>query len=126
MEHRHITEKIIKCAYKVYNTLGFGYLESVYEKSIIIELNKNGLLTERQKPIKVKYENEIVGDFFADILVDNKIIIELKSITKLAKTHEVQLVNYLTATGINVGLLINFGESKVEVKRKIRELIKIG
>jgi GxxExxY protein len=124
MECQHITEKIIKCAYKVYNTFGFGYLESVYEKSIIIELKKTGLDVENQKPIIVRYDNEIVGSFIADLLVENKVIVELKSIKTLSKIHEVQLVNYLTATGIDVGLLINFGESKVEVKRKVRMLKK--
>ncbi len=124
MEYQNITEQIIKCAYKVYNTLGFGYLESVYEKSIIIELKKTGLDVESQNPITVRYDNEIVGSFIADLFVDKKVIVELKSIKTLTKAHEVQLVNYLTATGIDVGLLINFGESKVEVKRKVRMLKK--
>ena len=122
MEHEKITEKIIGCAYKVYNTIGFGFLESVYEKSLLIELRKAGLNVEAQKSIKVSYDGEIVGDFIADIIVENKVMIEIKAVEKLIKAHEIQLVNYLVATGISVGLLINFGKTKVEIKRKVRQL----
>jgi len=122
VKNQEITEKIIGCAYRVYNTMGFGFLESVYEKCMLIELRKADLKAEAQKPIAVCYENEAVGDFVADIVVDDAVIVELKSVRNLAKIHEVQLVNYLVATGIDVGLLINFGEHKVEVKRKVRNL----
>jgi GxxExxY protein len=122
LEHKDLTEKIISCAYRVYNKMGAGFLESVYEKCLIIELRKLGLLIEIQKAINVFYEGELVGDFIADIIVNNTVILELKAVKQLAKAHEVQLVNYLVATGIPVGLLINFGEDKVEVRRKLREL----
>jgi GxxExxY protein len=122
MEFEGITEKIIGCAYKVYNTMGYGFLESVYEKCLLIELRKTGLKSEYQKQIIVKYEGEVVGNFIADIFVEDLIILELKSVKNLAKAHEVQLVNYLVATETNVGLLINFGEDKVEIKRKVRVL----
>jgi GxxExxY protein len=122
MEFEDITEKIIGCAYKVYNTMGYGFLESVYEKCLLIELRKAGLKSEYQKPIIVNYEGEVVGNFIADIFVEDSIILELKSVKNIAKAHEVQLVNYLVATETNVGLLINFGEDKVEIKRKVRVL----
>jgi len=123
MEYRELTEGIIGCAYRVYNRMGFGFLESVYEKCMLIELRKAGLNAESQKAITVYYENEIVGEFVADIIVSNTIILELKSVRRIIKAHEVQLVNYLVATGKPVGLILNFGERKVEIKRKIRELL---
>lgn len=122
MEYKDLTEKIIGCAYRVYNKMGFGYLESVYEKCMLIELDKTGFDIESQKPIRVQYNGEVVGDFIADILVNDTVIWELKSVRKLVEAHEVQLVNYLVATGKPVGLLINFGETKVEVKRKVKDL----
>ncbi len=122
MEHRDLTQTIIGCAYSVFNRMGFGFLESVYENCLLIELRKAGLRSEAQKPITVHYEGQVVGEFVADVLVENTVIIELKSVRKLALCHEVQLVNYLVATGKPVGLLLNFGEQGVEVKRKVREL----
>jgi GxxExxY protein len=122
MEYRELTEKIIGCAYRVYNKMGFGFLESVYEKCMLIELRKAGHNAESQKPITVYYEDEIVGEFVADIIVNDTIILELKSLRRIIKAHEVQLVNYLVATGKPVGLILNFGESKVEVKRKVKDL----
>jgi len=122
MEKKKLTEKIIGCAYRVYNRMGFGFLESVYEKCMLIELNKAGLNADSQKPIKVYYDNEVVGDFVADIIVNDTIILELKSVRRIIRAHEVQLVNYLVATRRPVGLLLNFGERKVDVKRKIRVL----
>lgn len=124
MKHKALTEKIIGCAYRVYSTMGFGFLESVYEKCMLIELEKVGLKAQAQHPITVFYEGEIVGQFIADIIVEDSVIVELKSVRQLAVAHEVQLVNYLTATQKDVGLLINFGESRVEVKRKVRQLPK--
>ena len=123
MEFKDITEKIIGCAYNIYNTMGYGFLESVYEKCLLIELRKTGLRSEYQKQIIVNYEGEVVGNFIADIFVEDTIILELKSVKNLARVHEVQLVNYLVATEKNVGLLINFGEDKVEIKRKVRVLL---
>ena len=117
MDHSDITEKIIACAYTVYSKLGFGFLERVYENSLMIEVRKAGLHAEQQCPVKIYYEGEIVGDYVADIIVENKIILELKAIDKILDIHEIQLKNYLKATGIEVGLLINFGKS-VEIKRK--------
>ena len=123
MEHRELTEEIIGCAYRVYNRMGFGFLESVYEKCMLIELEKAGLNPDSQKPVKVYYDDEVVGDFVADIIVDDTIILELKSVRRVVRAHEVQLVNYLVATGKPIGLLLNFGERKVEVKRKVKDLL---
>jgi len=122
MEYRELTEKIIGCAYRVYNNMGFGFLESVYEKCLLIELKKEGLQAETQKSVTVTYGGEVVGEFKADMLVEDAVILELKSVNQIAKAHEIQLVNYLVATSKPVGLIINFGEEKVGVKRKVREL----
>ena len=103
--------------------MGFGFLESVYEKCLLIELEKSGLKAESQKPIIVEYENEVVGEFKADIIVEDTVILELKSIRQISQAHEVQLVNYLVATGKPVGLILNFGEQKVEVKQKVKDLV---
>ena len=122
MEYKNVTETIIGCAYRVYNKMGFGFLESVYEKCLLIELLKAGMDAESQKPITVYYDDEIVGEFVADIIVNDTVILELKSVRRVVKAHEVQLVNYLVATGKPIGLILNFGESKVEVKRKVKDL----
>ena len=122
MEYKNVTETIIGCAYRVYNKMGFGFLESVYEKCLLIELLKAGLDAESQKPITVYYDDEIVGEFVADIIVNDTVILELKSVRRVVKAHEVQLVNYLVATGKPIGLILNFGGSKVEVKRKVKDL----
>lgn len=122
MKHEELTQKIIGCAYQVYNTMGSGYLESVYEKCLLIELRKASIAAASQHGIQVTYEGEIVGDFIADIFVEGKVIVELKAIRQLSTMHEVQLVNYLTSTNTEVGLLINFGATKVEVKRKVKTL----
>lgn len=122
LEHAELTKAVIGCAYKVYNKMGFGFLESVYEKCLLIEFDRAGLQVERQQAIPVTYAGQTVGEFYADIVVNNKVIVELKSVERLDKAHEIQLVNYLVATGISVGLLINFGARKVEVKRKLRKL----
>jgi len=122
MDHRRITEQIIGCAYTVYNKMGFGFLESVYENCILIELAKANLEAKAQMPVAVFYEGHTVGEFAADLFVENTVIIELKSVRRVVRAHEVQLVNYLTATDTEVGLLLNFAEQKVEVKRKTRTL----
>lgn len=121
-KHTELTEKIIGCAYKIYNTMGFGYLESVYEKCMLIELKKAGINAESQVPVNVFYDRQAVGNFIVDILVERVVIVELKSVQKVIRAHEVQLVNYLMATGKDVGLILNFSEKKVEVKRKLRLL----
>ena len=119
-----LTERIIGYAYHVYNKMGFGFLESVYEKCMLIELRKAGFNVESQKPITVYYEDEVVGEFVADIIVNDTVIVELKSVRRIIKAHEVQLVNYLVATGKPIGLLLNFGETKVEVKRKLKDFLR--
>jgi GxxExxY protein len=119
-EHYHITEKIIGAAYSVHNTLGSGFLEKVYQNSLAIELRSFGFIIGVEKPIKVYYNDEIVGNYIADIIVNDKVILEIKAIKELSNIHEVQLVNYLKATGIEVGLLINFGTS-VQVKRRVMD-----
>ena len=121
MEYEELTNTIIGCAYKVHNILGYGFLESVYEKAMLIESHKAGLCAETQKEILVHYDGQIVGEFKVDILVED-VIVELKSVRMLSKAHEVQLVNYLSATQKDIGLLINFGEKSVQVKRKVRDI----
>jgi GxxExxY protein len=117
MLNKEITEKIIKCFYTVYNTLGYGFLEKVYENALLIELSKAGINAEKQKPIKVYYDNTIVGEYYADIIVNDLVILELKAAEILIEEHEFQLINYLKATKIETGLLLNFGKSP-EIKRK--------
>lgn len=121
MEYEEITHKIIGAAYNVFNQLGFGFLESVYHKAMIIELAKEELKVESEKPLKVYYDDRVVGDFNVDLFVEYTVIVELKSVQKLAKEHEVQMVNYLNGLRKEIGLLINFGPSSVEVKRKYRK-----
>ena len=120
MQIDELTEKVIGCAYRVHKELGDGFLEKVYENALRIELSEAGLTAKQQQPIPVTYHCQLIGDFYTDLLIDDRLIIELKAVQKLAREHEVQLVNYLTATGIDNGLLINFGAS-VEVKRKFRK-----
>lgn len=116
--HSEITEKIIKAFYIVYNTLGYGFLEKVYENALYIELIKMGLHVEKQKQIKVYYHDKEVGVYFADLSIENCIIVELKAAECLCEEHEYQLINYLKATECEVGLLLNFGK-KPELKRKV-------
>ena len=117
------TERIIKCFFKVYNTLGYGFLEKVYQNALLVELKREGFQCESQYPIKVYYENFLVGDYYADIIIDGCIITELKAAETLCEEHEYQLINYLKATEIEIGLLLNFGK-KPEFKRKIFTNIK--
>ena len=119
MEDEELTKKVIGCAFKVHNSLGSGFLEKVYENALRIELSRAGLGVEQQIPIQVYYQGEVIGDFVSDLLVEKRLIVELKAIEKLTKLHEAQLVNYLTATGLDIGLLINFGKS-VQIKRKYK------
>jgi GxxExxY protein len=117
-KHSDITEKIIKAFYKVYNTLGYGFLEKVYQNALFIELVEMGLFVEKQEQVTVYYEGKEVGEYFADLVVEESVIIELKAAETLCKEHEIQLINYLKATEIEVGLLLNFGK-KPEFKRKV-------
>jgi GxxExxY protein len=112
-----LTERIIGCAYAVSNTLGCGFLEKVYENALAIELRKAGLKAVQQHIVKVKYAGAVVGDFSADILVEGRVIVELKAVDALAQIHVAQCLNYLKATGLRVCLLINFGKPKVQIKR---------
>ncbi len=116
--HKEISNKIIKAFYIVYNELGYGFLEKVYENAMLLELRKMNLSCEKQKPIKVYYDKKIIGEYFADIIVDDKIIIELKAAENICQEHEMQVINYLKATNIEVGLLLNFGKEP-KFKRKI-------
>lgn len=121
MEIEELIRTIIHCAYNVRIYLSSGFLESVYKKALIIELEEKGIHAEVEKSIDVYYKGRIVGEFKADIIVEDKIIIELKSVQQLTPIHETQLVNYLTATHIDHGLLINFGSERIQIKRKFRE-----
>ena len=112
--------QVIGAAMKVHSALGPGFLESVYQNALIWELQKLGLKVDAQRPITVRYDGQVVGFFTADLLVNDSLIIELKANQLLAKPHEVQLVNYLVATGIDEGLLLNFGAERLEYKRKFR------
>jgi GxxExxY protein len=120
MKYGEITRKIIGCAFEVINELGSGFLESVYEKALFIALQQIGLSCQCQHPIKVMFRGQCVGDFFADIFVEEKVIVELKAVKAIAPEHEAQIINYLNATGIEVGLLINFGSPKLEYRRFTR------
>ena len=117
MKHEELTAAILKCCFEVSNELGSGFLESVYEKALIVALAQTGLPVQAQVPLKVTFRGVIVGDFFADLIVENKILIEIKSVSKLTSDHKAQVINYLNATGFEVGLLVNFGTSRVEYFR---------
>ena len=119
LQHRDITEKIIGAAFEVYRVLGYGFLESVYQRAMQVELVKAGLKAEIERPIKVNYKGSIVGDYRADILVNDVVVAELKTAKEYNSEDEPQLLNELRATGMKVGLLINFGRTKVEFKRMV-------
>ena len=116
--HQDLTQKIINCYFKVYNKLGYGFLEKVYENALFYELKNDGLYCEKQKAIKVYYDTILVGEYYADIIVNESVILELKAAENIAEEHEFQLINYLKATNIEVGLLLNFGKQP-QFKRKI-------
>jgi GxxExxY protein len=120
MKDDDLTQIIIGCTYKVHRALGAGFPEKVYENSLLIELRKLGLQVKQQEPIDVLYDGQIVGSYFPDLWVENRVVIEVKGVNALVREHEVQLVDYLTATKTDTGLLLNFGAS-VQVKRKFRE-----
>lgn len=115
--HQELTDAIIRCFYNTYNELGYGFLEKVYEKAFSIELAAAGLKTISQMTIKVHYHNQIVGEYFADLCIENRVIIEIKAADRIDESHEAQLVNYLKATNIEVGLLMNFGPKPEFVRR---------
>jgi GxxExxY protein len=115
--HKELTEKIIEACFEVMTELGSGFLESVYEKSLLIALSQKGFAAESQVPLKVKFRGVVVGEYFADILVNETIVVELKTVKALLPEHQAQVINYLRATGKEVGLLINFGTPKLEVRR---------
>ena len=123
MDYDDLTGQIIKAAYKVYNVLGKGFMEKVYQNAMFIELLDMGLSVDKEMPLEVFYKGHKVGSYYADLVVEDEIIVELKAVENLAKVHEVQLVNYLNATKSDTGLLINFGD-KIEVKRKFRNYSK--
>jgi len=115
--HKDLTHKIIGAAFEVYRELGYGFLEKIYERALIHELNSQGLVVENQKSIQVFYKGQSVGDYVADLWVDGKVIVELKAEKEMNPKHEAQLINYLKTTNSKVGLLINFGQSKCQPKR---------
>ena len=118
---KELSDKIIGCSFEVYNNLKNGYLEKVYERALLKEFEINGIKAESQSPIKVLYKGAIVGDYFADIVVENKLILELKCCTTIDNSHIAQLINYLTATNIKVGYILNFGnENKLQFKRIVK------
>ena len=117
-KHVELTREIIGSFYDVYNQLGYGFLEKVYENALFLELCKKGLKVEPQKPIQVYYHQQVIGEYFADLVVDSKVIVEIKAVKTLAQQHEAQLLNYLKATTYEVGLLLNFGP-QAQRKRKV-------
>jgi len=118
MRHQELSEKVIAAAYRAHNELGYGFMEKVYKNAMAIELEEAGVRCSCEVPLKVLYHGKVVGDYCADMVVEDKIVVEAKAVSKLDSVHEVQPVNYLKATGLNIGLLINFGRS-VEVKRRV-------
>ena len=118
IKYEKLTEGIIRIFYKVYNKLGYGFLEKIYENAMMFEMEKENIAAISQAPIKVIYDDKILGEYFADISVDGKVIVEIKAAKNLAPENEAQLLNYLKATDIEVGLLLNFG-SKPQIKRKV-------
>jgi len=115
------TERIIACAYKVSNALGCGFLEKVYENALANELRKCGFAVKQQVAIQVKYDDDVVGNYVADLLVSDSVIVELKAVTDLNAVHAAQTLNYLKATGLKVALLFNFGKTKIEVRRFVNQ-----
>ena len=117
MEENKITEKIIGCAYTVSNTLGAGFLEKVYENALALEIRSIGLNVQQQAAIQIKYKGTVVGDYLADLLVEDRIILELKAVKQLDSIHLAQTLNYLKAANMKLGLLINFGQPRIQIKR---------
>jgi len=124
LKHSELTDSVIRCYYKVYNTLGYGFLEKVYENALKLELEKAGHQVDSQKQIKVTYGDEIVGEYYADLVVDDLVILELKAAGVICKDHVAQLLNYLRATDVEVGLLLNFGKEPQFVRRAFENKFK--
>jgi len=121
MDIEALIKQIVTCAYTVHNSLAPGYLEKVYENALMVELAFCGVKAESQKSLDVRYRGQLVGEYVADIVVENSIILEIKAVKSISTAHELQLVNYLSTTGIDHGLIVNFGnEAKIEIKRKFR------
>jgi len=116
-----LTEKIIGCAMKVHNTLGAGFLEKVYENALVYELRKNGLFVEQQKPVPVLYDGRCVGDYVSDIIVERKVLVELKANAGLTEDHTAICLNYLRCADLTVCLLLNFGKPRLQIKRLVAE-----
>ena len=116
-----LTGQIIQACFEVSNELGAGFLESVYERAMIVALAQKGLTVSAQVPLKVKFRNVVVGDYFADLIVENKVIVELKAVSRILPEHKAQVINYLTATEVDIGLLINFGTPRAEYFRLHRK-----
>ena len=114
-----LSEKVIKCAFEVSNVLGVGFLEAVYENALCFELKNQGICFERQKPVEVSYRDRIVGNYVTDLLIENKLLIELKALSQITNQHEAQVMNYLKATGLKVGLLLNFGTPRLGIRRLV-------
>ena len=117
MLHEQLTGKILEASFEVIRELGAGFLEGVYQNALLIALRQKGIKAEARVPLLVRFRGEVVGEYYADLLVDGKVIVELKAVKALAPEHQAQLINYLKATGIEVGLLINFGRPKLEYRR---------
>jgi len=117
MKHEKLTREILGACFEVINELGAGFVESVYENALIIALREKGLHAEKQRPLKVEFRGQVVGEFFADVLVEDEVIVELKAVKALLPEHQAQVINYLKATGKDVGLIVNFGSAKLEYKR---------
>lgn len=122
MDINELTYQINGAVFEVNRVLGPGFLEKVYENALLVELRKRGLRAESQVPIKVKYKGEVVGDYFADLVVERQVIIELKTVENLQNIHKAQMLNYLKATGMKLGLLVNFKHTKAEIKRMVLNL----
>ncbi|MFQ5696249.1 MAG: GxxExxY protein [Terriglobia bacterium] len=114
-----LTEKILQAAFKVQNTLGCGFLEKVYENALVVELRRQGIAVEQQKSVHVRYDGAVVGEYQADLIVEGRVIVECKAIARFDPVHEAQLLNYLKATGIRVGLLLNFARPKLQYRRLV-------
>lgn len=117
--YKELSYKIVGLAMEVYNKLGSGFLEKVYENALMVLLNKNGVSAQQQAPVKVYFEGKVIGDYYADILVDNKIILELKTVDKISDVHRGQVLNYLRATGLRLAMILNFGKSSFEYERLV-------
>ena len=118
-ELNKISESIIHCAYEVHNSLGCGFLEKVYENALFLELSRRNIQVVQQDPIKVHYRDEVVGDYVADLLIENNVIVELKAAKVIDEIHKAQLLNYLKASELKLGLILNFGKPKLEIKRLV-------